>query len=285
MLKHKYPFEAFGTNWEIDTAQEIPKPLKQKIQKRINEFESVYSRFRNDSLVCKIAKKPGTYLFPNDAVKLFEFYKILYLLTDGKVTPLIGDMISRAGYDAEYSFKTQLQKSLNSWEDSMSWEGATVTTQLPIILDVGAAGKGYMIDIIAEILGESNINEYVIDASGDLRQKGASENKVGLEHPLDTSKVIGVVDVRNKSLCASATNRRAWGKGMHHIFDPDTMSPSKDFIATWVMADDAMIADGIATALFFANPNTLKKEFDFEYVRIDSDGIIEYSAFFESKLF
>ncbi len=284
MLKYSYTFDAFGTKWNIETEESLSESIKAKIQKQIESFDLVYSRFNEQSLVTRISKKAGKYNFPNNADVLFGFYKKLYELTDKKTTPLIGDMLSRAGYDARYSFKPQLQKPALDWGEVMSWSNGVLETKQPLLLDFGAAGKGYMVDILAKVLDES-LNEYVIDASGDLKHKGSSENKVGLEHPLDTSKVIGVVDVQNKSLCASSSNRRTWATNIHHIFDPSKMAPVQDVIASWVIADETMIADGLATALFFSEPNKLKEEYDFEYVRMFADGGIEYSAYFKDALF
>jgi len=285
MLKHNYPFEAFGTQWSIETNDELDLSLKQAIKNRIDIFDKVYSRFRADSLVTDISKKAGEYLFPTDATKLFNFYKSLYELTDGKITPLVGDMVARAGYDANYSLKAQAQKPINAWDEVLHWDDSTLTTTQPVLLDVGAAGKGYMVDIIAAILDEHSVRDYVIDASGDLRHKGTSENIVGLEHPLEPGKVIGAVEVMNRSLCASASNRRAWGEGMHHIFDPYEMAPTKNIIATWVIADEAMEADGLATALFFVDAKILNDDYDFEYARMFANGSVQYSPYFEGKLF
>jgi thiamine biosynthesis lipoprotein len=285
MLKHNYGFEAFGTHWSIETGYELDSSLKQTIQNRIETFDAIYSRFRADSLVTKISKKAGTYIFSPDATKLIDFYKKLYELTNGKVTPLIGTMVARAGYDASYTLQAQPQKPIQIWNEVLSWDGLALTTTTPVLLDVGAAGKGYMVDSIAAILDEHSLGDYVIDASGDLRHKGTSENIVGLEHPLEPGKVIGSVEVLNRSLCASASNRRAWGEGMHHIFDPDEMAPTQNIIATWVIANETMIADGLATALFFVDAERLNNDYDFEYVRMFVNGAVQYSPYFEGKLF
>jgi len=285
MQRHKYSFEALGTLWSIETNDKLSLALKATILARIELFDATYSRFRKDSLVTQVSKQPGTYEFPDDAQKLFGFYEKLYNLTDGKVTPLIGDVISRAGYDADYSFIPHAQFPTLRWGEILSLDGSALTVKEPTLLDVGAAGKGYMIDIVCGILDDNAVVDYVVDASGDLRHKGATENEVGLEHPFDPTKVIGAVDVQNKSLCASAINKRSWGEGIHHIFDPDTTAPSQEIVATWVIADEAMVADGLATALFFTEPRTLKTKYDFEYVRITAKGTVEYSPYFEGKLF
>jgi thiamine biosynthesis lipoprotein len=284
MSKYNLAFEAIGTHWSIRTDVELSKKMVTSIHSRIEAFDKTYSRFRKDSLVTEISHKPGVYIFPEDADELLGFYDQLYKLTSGKVTPLIGGMLEKAGYDAEYSFKPVQQEKLPAW-DTIVRNGNTLKVKQAVTLDVGAAGKGYLVDCVCEILDKAEIDEYVVDASGDLRHKGTTENRVGLEDPFDSTRVIGVIDVKNKSLCASATNRRRWGDNQHHVFDPDLMEPTKDIIATWILADSAMIADGIATSLFFTDPSVLRAAYEYDFVRLHADGAIDFSDAFAGKLF
>jgi len=285
MQKHSLSFEAIGTSWQIETDVPMSPQLTQAIFKRIEAFDKTYSRFRADSLVSQIAKKEGIYTFPDDATQLFEFYKKIYDVTNGKVTPLIGGMLEKAGYDANYSFVESAQTRLPLWDEAFQWSGNILKVHTPVTLDVGAAGKGYLIDLVCGLLDGEGIASYVVDVSGDMRHKGMAENKVGLEDPYDPSRVIGAIDVLDKSICASATNRRTWGNGVHHIFDPDLMESTQEITATWVIADTAMAADGLATALFFVDPNVLRKQFNFEFLRVHRDGAIDYSPAFEGRLF
>ena len=285
MPKYSLVFEALGTRWSIETIEELPEKLVAKIYDRIEKFDVTYSRFRDDSLVTHISKKEGIYVFPDDADELFEFYEHMYELTKGKVTPLIGGALENAGYDATYSFESKPQRTVPKLSDAIVRRKNTLEVKEPVTIDVGAAGKGYLVDLITGILDDAGTDDYVIDASGDLRHKGRMENNVGLEHPNDPTMVIGAVDVMNKSFCASASNRRKWGNGLHHIFDPDTLAPTNDSIATWVLADSAMIADGVATSLFFTNPEILLEEFEFDFVRMHGNGAIDCSPAFEGKLY
>lgn len=285
MLPHSYHFESIGTRWQIDTLRALPDGLKQKLQARIEQFDCTYSRFRPDSLVSAIARQPGTYKFPEDLAPMLALYRSLYDVSGGKFTPLIGSALERAGYDADYSFQQSTQVPVPSWDEELTWNSTTLTTQHPVTLDFGAAGKGYLVDLLSDILSEAGVTDFVIDASGDLRHKGTTDNRVGLEHPNDPTIVIGVINVRNQSLCASATNRRQWGNGMHHIFDPDTQSPTNAIIATWVIAGSAMVADGIATALFMTDPDSLLPRYDFQYVRMHADQSVDYSHNLQGALF
>lgn len=285
-LKHNLAFEAIGTNWQLDTAEPIDARLETSIMERVEKFDRDWSRFRSDSLVSRIAREPGTWRFGDDAPALFDLYRRLYESTDGAVSPLVGHALDTLGYDRTYSLRPSgTPTAAPRWDEAFSWDGHALVTLNPVSIDVGAAGKGYLVDLVTELLVEGGHVAGIVDASGDLRQWGADSIRVALEHPLDPTKAIGIANVRNAALCASATNRRAWGDGLHHVVDATTGLPTRHVIATWVIASTCLEADGLATALFFAEPERLAQEFDFTYVRMLSTGLVEFSPNLDGELF
>lgn len=279
--RHKWQFDAIGTSWSIETALPLGSE-KAAITERIESFDRIYSRFRDDSLVSQIAKKAGEFEFPGDAKELFDLYRKLYDTTGGAVSPLVGQALSDAGYDKNYSLKARRVEVAPRWDKVLEWNGKKLTTKKPVLLDFGAAGKGYLIDIVGELLEQSGHADYVIDASGDIRARGNKE-MVGLENPYDQTMVIGTVPIENASLCASATNRRVWGK-WHHVIDPRTAMSVTDVVATWIITKSTIEADGLATALFFVSADKLG-EWDFHYVRLMADGSVERSDDFVGELY
>jgi len=255
------------------------------VHARIEDFDRTYSRFRDDSLVSTIARAPNTYRFPADAPPLFELYRRLYIATKGAMSPLVGRALEELGYDRTYSLQPSATLTrVPEWQEALSWNGSELTTHTPALLDIGAAGKGYLVDLVAEVLREHGVGATTVDASGDFLHRGETPLRVALEHPLDVSKAIGVVSVQNQAMCASAPNRRAWA-GLHHILDARTGLPTDRIIATWAIAATALEADGLATALFFAEPAELATEFEFQYVRMFSTGRVEYSPDLNGELF
>jgi len=291
MKTQNLAFSAIGTHWDIQFGQEVPADtlavLKQQIQTRTAAFDKAYSRFRADSLVTAMSKRAGAYELPDDGFALLQFYERLYRATDGLVTPLIGQVMADAGYDAAYSFeqKTPL-KQPPRWEDVMSYDGNHLEIKEPVLLDFGAAGKGYLVDSIGQVIQAAGIASFVIDASGDVLHRAATEQEIeiGLENPHDVSEVIGITKLGNKSLCASSGSRRKW-RNFHHIINPRTLRPADRVIATWVIADDTMTADGLATALFFASAAELSKKFSFSYAVLNQDMSLVHSPAFPLTLF
>lgn len=284
---HSFSFEAIGTHWQIDIFNEsFSADLQASILRRIDEFDKIYSRFRDDSTVMAMSYNAGEYVLPDDAQKLLSLYKKLYDITNGLFTPLIGNVLSDAGYDSSYSFQEKQLRKVPVWEDVMQYEYPVLSMKQPAIIDVGAGGKGYLVDIIADLLISHGVDSFLINAGGDIVHRDADNKKVriGLEDPADSKKVVGIADIGNQSICGSATNRRKWGR-FHHVMNPNTLSSPEHIIALWVVAETGLLADALATCLFFTSPEVLLRDFQFEYAIIHSDFKLEKSPTFPAEFF
>lgn len=289
MKNTKLVFEAIGSHWVIDIF-DFPKSLSpEKLEKiildRIEIFDKTYSRFRKDSLVWRISEKAGEYKFPSDSKDLFALYDQLYKITDGAFTLLIGNTLSEAGYDSSYSLTPQEIHKVPDISEIYSFDYPVLTIKKPYILDFGGLGKGYLVDVISNLLIENGIESFCVDGSGDIFCKNLEKPvRVGLENPKDFKQVIGVVELNNKSICASSGSRRKWDK-YHHIIDPNTLKSPDKILSTWVVAKNAFTADAMATCLFLTSPKKLLKYFDFEYLILNSDFTISKSQNFSAELF
>ncbi|THG28560.1 FAD:protein FMN transferase [Naasia lichenicola] len=278
-------FEAIGTRWAISTPVPLTEGQRARVAERIETFDLAYSRFRTDSLVADLARRAGEVLFPDDVDAMMAVYRRLYEATDGAMTPLVGASLERLGYDRDYSL-TPSGAALASpvWDDRVSLSRHAIRVSEPTLLDFGAAGKGYLADLVVEALAEEGITDCTVDAGGDLVHHGSAPLRIALEHPYDAGKAIGVIELERGALCGSATNRRAWGSGLHHVLDGLTGEPVHEVAATWVLADTALDADALATALFFVGADRLA-DFDFRFVRMFTDGSAEFSPDLPGRLF
>lgn len=152
----------------------------------IDEYEAALSRFRAKSLVTRMrrAEHGGTFTFPDWCGPLFDLYDRLIEAADGAIDPCVGEDLIRLGYDAAYSFTVEpgafgadsdatgndmtgnignggrLRDSGHlgalhgraTWRDDVERHGTTLITHQPVALDFGACGKGYLVDLIAEML-------------------------------------------------------------------------------------------------------------------------------------
>ena len=286
-----FRFDGIGTSWEISTPAPLPPGLRSSVLAEVERYDSTWSRFREDSLVARMSAAPGQYQLPPEATGLAALYRQLYTLSGGAMTPLIGESLEQLGYDPHYSLQPRGEAAPPpDWDAVLEWHGTSLRTTAPVVLDVGAAGKGQLVDLLAEQLRSHGVPDFFIDASGDLLN-GSTEDggqqpvQVALEHPYDATKAIGTVPLGSGALCASASNRRAWGDGLHHVLDGTTGAPVSTVVATWARADTAMEADALATALFLVPTEDLERHFRFSWLKIFSNGSAGYSAEFEGRLF
>jgi thiamine biosynthesis lipoprotein len=71
----------------------------------------------------------------------------------------------------------------------------------------------------------------------------------------------------------------------HHIIDPHSLKSPRHIRAVWVVADTGLLADGLATALFFCPAATLAKSYNFAYAMVYDDYSLEHSDNFPATFF
>ncbi len=287
----QFSFEAIGTSWTIDIFAYNSRLTKQdfinKVHERIEVYDKVYSRFRPDSTLVKLAAKGGQDILPNDSRELFKLYHKLYKITDKAFTPLIGNVMEDLGYDASYSLKPkETIRQAPKWEDIIEFHYPKLELKQPAMLDFGAGGKGHIVDQVGVLLELEGVTSYCIDAGGDILYKSAEQNplRIGLEHPANPKQVIGLVNITNGSICGSAGNRRKWDK-YHHIVDPKTNTSPEHIVSVWVIAKKAILADALATALYFTSPEVLSEHFTFDYAMLYKDLTLKKSETFPGEIF
>ncbi len=289
-MPREFAFDAIGTSWKIDIVDEVSQQeasfLQKAIQDRIEIFDKNYSRFRVDSLVSEMSRTAGIYTLPDDAKPLLDMYQKIYQSTGGMLTPLIGKLMEETGYDAKYSLIPKQLHHPPKWEDVLEYNFPILKVKEPVLLDFGALGKGYAIDIVSDILRAKNIQSFTVDAGQDIFYQNKKNDilRVGLENPENFEQVIGVVELHNQSICGSSGSRRKW-KNFHHIMHPFSLESVRHIVSTWAIAPTALEADALASALFFVPGAFLKTEYTFEYVVLYSDFSIDKSAGFHGELF
>ncbi len=130
-------------------------------------------------------------------------------------------------------------------------------------VDLGGIAKGYAIDEAVEVLKLYNVKDAMINAGGDLRAfcsaltKG--KRKIWIKHPrkIDQAKLFGYFKMDEGSVATSGDYERFFiedGVRYHHILHPKTGYPARECVSVTVQAENAELADALATALFVMGP-------------------------------
>jgi len=130
-------------------------------------------------------------------------------------------------------------------------------------IDLGGVAKGLIIDRGIEILKEAGIHSGIIEAGGDLRLFGNHPHRtkwrIGIRHPRsDEGELFGVINTDEISIATSGDYERYFmkeGKRYHHILDPTTGFPAEPCVSVTIVAENALMADAFATAVFVLGPD------------------------------
>ncbi|SKB07832.1 FAD:protein FMN transferase [Aeromicrobium choanae] len=248
-MSSDWRFDAIGTAWSIGTPDPIGPGLRTAITARIDSFDRTWSRFRVGSAANALRTSREADLGP-DAPAILAVYDRLFALTSGAVSPLVGGALEQLGYGAGYTLTPSGEPvRVPSWTDC-ELVGTVLHVPGPVVLDIGAVGKGWLAGEIAAMIDQP----CVVDASGDLVNRSGGVLRVALEDPDDAELAIAVVEVPDgDAICGSASNRRRWSDDVHHVLDARSGTPTRNVVAAWAGGPDAAWADGLATAAFFAS--------------------------------
>lgn len=273
----KIKFSGLGTHWQIIVDDEIlPDSLENEILNQATTFEKKYSRFLPDSEVSQInLQGSGEYQVSEELAQILKFGIDLSENSQGYFNPAIGKILTEYGYDKDLKFENKINLS-TAGSGSIKLKNNKISLLGDVQLDLGGWGKGYLIDLIYDLLISHNVNYFLIDGGGDLRatsKKSGQSWLVALEHPLDSELAIGVVELKNSALANSGSNKRRVGN-FHHLIDFHSGKPVNSFLSSHIFAPTATIADGLATTLFIS-PQEIREKlvqiYPIEYLLVTAD--------------
>jgi len=124
-------------------------------------------------------------------------------------------------------------------------------------IDVGGIAKGYAVDSAIRVLKEAGIQNALINAGGDIYGVGTPPGKeswrIGIRHPRDRADLLGVIELKDKAVATSGDYENFFevdGKRYCHIMDTRTARPVQGIMSVTILADTAVEADALATAIF-----------------------------------
>ncbi|MDA3616185.1 FAD:protein FMN transferase [Polluticaenibacter yanchengensis] len=124
-------------------------------------------------------------------------------------------------------------------------------------IELGAIGKGYVVNKMKLKLQELGINNGIVNAGGDLVAWGKNESgepwKIGVTDPNNTKKYLGWFRVDNSAVATSGSYERFAlinGEKYSHIIHPKTGWPVKGIQSVTILSPDVEMCDSIATSVF-----------------------------------
>ena len=121
---------------------------------------------------------------------------------------------------------------------------------------LGGIAKGYSVDMAIQSLKLNGITNGFVNAGGDGRFIGLNEQgilwNIGLQNPNKSEEAVTRMAIGDMAVATSGNYERYFSDEakVSHISDPRTGYSSQELISTTVIANTAIDADALATAVF-----------------------------------
>ncbi len=139
-------------------------------------------------------------------------------------------------------------------------------------VDLNAIIQGYAADEAGRVLLAHDINDFLIDAGGEILAYGLSMRSrpwtIGIKDPLKRKRFVDILEVSGYGVSTSGGYEKYFeihNQRYSHLIDPKTGYPSRVSLSVTVIAPTTMQADVLSTALSVLDVETsmrLVKEFD-----------------------
>ncbi len=279
--QHATPYQKcaggiFGTSYHI--IYQYDDDLQAEIEAKMKEVDASLSMFNKESIISRINNNQSVELndmfvevFQQAAEKISED-------TDGAFDITVGPLVNAWGFGFKHEqlpnkhAVDSLMTIIGYKKVQLASNGSIKKSDPRITLDCSAIAKGYGVDVVARLLEEKGINNYMVEIGGEVVTRGISEKrvpwKIGVTKPTDDPLSEGgelqtILNVTDKAMATSGNYRNFYYKGKRkyaHTINPKTGYPVQhSILSATVLTNTCMRADAYATAFMVMGFEGAKK--------------------------
>ena len=235
----------FGTIYNItyESATDWQSEIEAELQKVDNEF----SMFNEQSTVARLNR--------GESVDTSAMFREVYLLAQ------------KVNQDTDGAFDISVAPLVNAWGFGFKHQQMPTPEQVDSLLkirdqmDFSAIAKGYGCDVVARLLEQKGVSNYMVEIGGEVVLKGENPRQtlwhVGVTKPVEDSlstegELQAVLTMTDRAMATSGNYRNFYykdGQRYAHTIDPRTGYPVQhNILSATVLADDCATADAYATS-------------------------------------
>lgn len=255
--------EIFHTTFHIK--YEYDRSVREEIMEALQRFDDSLNPFKESSIIGKVNNNVPVKL---DSMFLKVFNKSMEVarITDGKFDITASPFINAWGFgfkdmDNVTKEKIDSMKPFVGYNKIRIENGEIVKDDPRVQINTSGISKGYSCDVVAYMLQELGIKNYMVEIGGEITMKGVNEKgncwRIGIDKPTDDSTAMQrelqiILSICDKAVATSGNYRNYYmkdGVKYSHTIDPQTGYPSEqNILGATIIADDCMTADAYATA-------------------------------------
>lgn len=272
----------FGTIYHItyqDTAD-----YHDEIRQTLDDFDASLSMFNPTSIISRFNNNDSTCRADAYFTRCFKKAQEISRRTDGAFDITVAPLVNLWGFGFKNSDQAtpaaidSIRRFVGHHLVSLTDSGTLVKKDPRVILDASSIAKGYACDVIANLLRQHGVKNYMVEIGGEISVQGVNAKgnpwAIGIHKPQENpeqgiSEIDNVLFLTSGGMATSGNYRNFYyrdGKRYAHTIDPKSGKPvQQDILSSTVIAPDCMTADAYATAFM-----VLGKERSLQVLEADS---------------
>lgn len=155
------------------------------------------------------------------------------------------------------SLRSMVNYKFLSWQD-----GRVIKENNDVVIDLSAIAKGFGTDMVAQLLNEHSVKDYMVEIGGEIVCRGNNPKgeawRIGINRPVEDStgtnnEIQAVIEVHDRAMATSGNYRNFYvtpdGRKLSHTINPTTGYPVQhSLLSSTVLAPTCAMADAFATS-------------------------------------
>ncbi|HIR04257.1 MAG: FAD:protein FMN transferase [Acutalibacteraceae bacterium] len=201
-----------------------------------------------------------------ETAALISFALEMAKQTNGALDPTIYPVLMAWGFTTN-SKQVPSQQQIDTLLEQVDYtkiqlDGTTLTVPEGMQLDLGAVGKGYTADLVAEVLRKHGITSALISLGGNIHAIGSkpdgSDWRIGIRAPWESGN-LGILKISDAAVVTSGGYENYFeddaGNVYWHILNPATGYPADSGVQSMlIVGPEGKRCDALSTALFVMGP-------------------------------
>ncbi|HSN73384.1 MAG TPA: FAD:protein FMN transferase [Steroidobacteraceae bacterium] len=266
-----------GTTYTVKTigaGAVTQQEIEERIDAILGTVDLEMSTYRTDSALSRFNESRSTdwYPVPEALAQVVAAAQDISAMTGGAFDVTVGPLVDLWGFGPGGT-RDDLpdDAALSDARERVGYRLLEVRLDPPALkkqrpdleVDLNAIVPGYAVDRIAAELDALDVENYLIDVGGELRARGRNAQeqswRVAVEEPVEgLREVHTIIRLENAAVATSGDYRQYFdvdGRRYSHTLDPRTARPVEHGLASVaIVAESAMLADALATALAVLGP-------------------------------
>lgn len=297
-----------GSTWSVKYVRHAgladPAQVRREVEAILGEVDRQLSTYRADSDIERFNALPtnSCQSMPAPLLELIHVGEKLSVESEGSYDLTVEPLLNLWGFGPQGreekipSSAAVAEVMQRVGHQHLRIDGQRLCKDAAVEVDFNSLAAGYAVDTIAARLQAMGIDNYLAEATGELKAQGTKPDgspwRIALEAPRDDRQVAQrVIDIDGYAVSTSGDYRNYFlqdGRRYSHTFDARSGAPVlHDLASVTVIHPSALMADGLSTLLLILGPERARDYAQthdiaaFFVLRADTGFVIRSSQAFE----